>query len=173
MVRHGLKHIFQKPTPDIDSSDHTQQLRSKTIYAGTVNLAQTLVKGNNNKYKTYNGPYEVNNKDGNSNLIASHRTIIRKISQMGKCTRETITNLILQLTFMIVAVIILSWCTTSVLPDSRVRHLMMQMADTLASPDLRAQAVRIINTFSSIRTIAITATRVYWTRHILVSLIRV
>ena len=72
MVRHGLKHIFQKPTPDIDSSDHTQQLRSKTIYAGTVNLAQTLVKGNNNKYKTYNGPYEVNNKDGNSNLIASH-----------------------------------------------------------------------------------------------------
>jgi hypothetical protein len=71
MVRHGLKHIFQKPTPDIDSSDRTQQLRSKTIYTGTVNLAQTLVKGNNNKYKTYNGPYEVNHKDGNSNLIAS------------------------------------------------------------------------------------------------------
>jgi hypothetical protein len=71
MVRHGLKHIFQKPTPDIDSSDRTQQLRSKTIYAGTVNLAQTLVKGNNNKYKTYNGPYEVVTDAGNSNLIAS------------------------------------------------------------------------------------------------------
>jgi hypothetical protein len=43
MVRHGLKHIFQKPTPDIDASDRTQQLRAKTIYAGTVNLAKTLV----------------------------------------------------------------------------------------------------------------------------------
>jgi hypothetical protein len=71
MVRHGLKHIFQKPTPDIDSSDRTQQLRSKTIYAGTVNLAQTLVKGNNSLYKTYNGPYEVVTDAGNSNLIAS------------------------------------------------------------------------------------------------------
>lgn len=71
MVRHGLKHIFQKPTPDIDSSDRTQQLRAKTIYAGTVNLAQTLVNGNNNRYKTYNGPYEVSNQSGNSNVIAS------------------------------------------------------------------------------------------------------
>ena len=68
MVRHGLKHIFQKPTPDIDSSDRTQQLRSKTIYAGTVNLAQTLAQGSNQKYKTYNGPYEV----AAHNLIASH-----------------------------------------------------------------------------------------------------
>jgi hypothetical protein len=71
MVRHGLKHIFQKPTPDIDSSDRTQQLRSKTVYAGTVNLAQTLAKGNNSLYKTYTGPYEVSNQTGNSNLIAS------------------------------------------------------------------------------------------------------
>lgn len=71
MVRHALKHIFQKPTPDIDSSDRTQQLRDKTIYAGTVNLAQTLVNGNNNRYKTYNGPYEVSNQSGNSNVIAS------------------------------------------------------------------------------------------------------
>lgn len=71
MVRHGLKHIFQKPTPDIDSSDRTQQLRAKTVYAGTVNLAQTLVNGNNNRYKTYNGPYEVSNQSGNSNIIAS------------------------------------------------------------------------------------------------------
>ena len=70
MVRHGLKHIFQKPTPDIDSSDRTQQLRSKTIYAGTVDLAHNLVKGNG-RYKTYNGPYEVVNQAGNSNLIAS------------------------------------------------------------------------------------------------------
>jgi hypothetical protein len=68
MVRHGLKHIFQKPTPDIDSSDRTQQLRSKTIYAGTVNLAQTLAQGSNQRYKTYNGPYEVTSH----NLIASH-----------------------------------------------------------------------------------------------------
>ena len=71
MVRHGLKHIFQKPTPDIDSSDRTQQLRSKTIYAGTVNLAQHIVKGNNSLYKTYNGPYEIVTQAGNSNLIAS------------------------------------------------------------------------------------------------------
>jgi hypothetical protein len=71
MVRHGLKHIFQKPTPDIDSSDRTQQLRSKTVYAGTVNLAQTLAKGNNSLYKTYNGPYEIVTQSGNSNLIAS------------------------------------------------------------------------------------------------------
>ena len=71
MVRHGLKHIFQKPTPDIDSSDRTQQLRSKTIYAGTVNLAQHLVKGNNSLYKTYTGPYEVVTQAGNSNLVAS------------------------------------------------------------------------------------------------------
>jgi hypothetical protein len=70
MVRHGLKHIFQKPTPDIDSSDRTQQLRSKTIYAGTVDLAHNLVKGNT-RYKTYNGPYEIVNQAGNSNLIAS------------------------------------------------------------------------------------------------------
>ena len=68
MVRHGLKHIFQKPTPDIDSSDRTQQLRSKTVYAGTVNLAQTLAQGSNQRYKTYNGPYEV----ASHNLIASH-----------------------------------------------------------------------------------------------------
>ena len=71
MVRHALKHIFQKPTPDIDSSDRTQQLRAKTIYAGTVDLAQTLAKGNNSLYKTYTGPYEVVKQAGNSNLIAS------------------------------------------------------------------------------------------------------
>jgi hypothetical protein len=71
MVRHGIKHIFQKPTPDIDSSDRTQQLRSKTIYSGTVNLAQHLVKGNNGLYKTYNGPYEIASQAGNSKLIAS------------------------------------------------------------------------------------------------------
>lgn len=70
MVRHALKHIFQKPTPDIDSSDRTQQLRSKTVYAATVDLAQTL-KENNSRYKTYTGPYEVVNQAGNSNLIAS------------------------------------------------------------------------------------------------------
>jgi len=71
MVRHALKSIFQKPTPDIDSSDRTQQLRSKTIYAGTVNLAQTLANGNNRVYQTYNGPYKVENQVGISRLTAS------------------------------------------------------------------------------------------------------
>jgi hypothetical protein len=71
MVRHALKHIFQKPTPDIDSSDRTQQLRSKTVYAATVDLAQHLVKGNNSLYKTYTGPYEIVTQAGNSKLIAS------------------------------------------------------------------------------------------------------
>ena len=72
MVRYGLKHIFQKPTPDIDSSDRTQQLRSKTVYAATVDLAQTLAKGNNTRYKTYTGPYSVSTQVANSTLIASH-----------------------------------------------------------------------------------------------------
>ena len=72
MVRYGLKHIFQKPTPDIDSSDRTQQLRSKTIYAGTVDLARHLVKGNTSLYNTYTGPYEIVTQAGNSNLVASH-----------------------------------------------------------------------------------------------------
>ena len=71
MVRYGLKHIFQKPTPDIDSSDRTQQLRSKTVYCGTVNLAQTLANGNNRVYKTYNGPYTVENQVGIYRLTAS------------------------------------------------------------------------------------------------------
>jgi len=71
MVRHALKCIFQKPTQKIDSSDRTQQLRSKTIYAGTVNLAQTLANGNNHVYKTYNGPYKVENQAGIYRLTAS------------------------------------------------------------------------------------------------------
>jgi len=71
MVRHALKCIFQKPNQKIDSSDRTQQLRSKTIYAGTVNLAQTLANGNNHVYKTYNGPYKVENQAGISRLTAS------------------------------------------------------------------------------------------------------
>lgn len=71
MVLHGLKHIFQKPCPDLSSSERTQQLRSKTVYSGTVNLAKTIAGGNNNRYKTYNGPYEVVNKAGNSTLVAS------------------------------------------------------------------------------------------------------
>jgi hypothetical protein len=72
MVRHGLKHIFQKPTPDIDSSDRTQQIRSKTVYASTVNLAKTLSERNNSRYKTYNGPYTVSQQAVNSKLVASH-----------------------------------------------------------------------------------------------------
>jgi hypothetical protein len=71
MVRHALKCVFQKPTQKIDSSDRTQQLRSKTIYAGTVNLAQTLANGNNHVYNTYNGPYKVENQAGISRLTAS------------------------------------------------------------------------------------------------------
>jgi hypothetical protein len=71
MVRHALKYIFQKPTPNIDSSDRTQQLRSKTVYAATVNLAQHLVEGNSNLNKTYTGPYEIVTQAGNSKMIAS------------------------------------------------------------------------------------------------------
>lgn len=71
MVLHGLKHIFQKPCPDLSSSERTQQLRSKTVYSGTVNLAKTIAGGNNNRYKTYNGPYEVAHEAGNSTLVAS------------------------------------------------------------------------------------------------------
>ena len=71
MVLHGLKHIFQKPCPDLSSSERTQQLRSKTVYSGTVNLANTISGGGNNRYKTYNGPYEVVNENGNSTLVAS------------------------------------------------------------------------------------------------------
>lgn len=71
MVRHGLKHIFQKPCPDLSSSERTQQLRSKTVYSGTVDLAKTVSGGGNNRYKTYNGPYEVANENGNYTLVAS------------------------------------------------------------------------------------------------------
>lgn len=72
MVRNGFKHIFQRAAPDIDSSERTQQLRSKTVYSGTVDLANTLSKNNNNRYKTYNGPYEIANQEGISNVVASH-----------------------------------------------------------------------------------------------------
>ena len=71
MVRHGLKHIFQKPCPDLSSSERTQQLRSKTVYSGTVDLAKTISGGGNNRYKTYNGPYEVVDENGNYTLVAS------------------------------------------------------------------------------------------------------
>jgi len=66
-----FKHIFQKSTPHIDSSDRTQQLHSKTVYAGTVNLADNLAKGIN-RNKTYNGPYEISTKTTNNyELVAS------------------------------------------------------------------------------------------------------
>ena len=71
MVLHGLKHIFQKPTPDLSSSERTNQLRSKTIYSGTVNLSTELVKPGSSRYKTYNGPFEVVNENGNGSLVAS------------------------------------------------------------------------------------------------------
>jgi len=73
MVLHGLKRIFQKPTPDLSSSDRTNQLRSKTVYAGTVELSTTLDKPGNNRYKTYNGPFEIAKKNiyTDSTLIAS------------------------------------------------------------------------------------------------------
>uniref|UniRef100_A0A6C0I2F0 Uncharacterized protein n=1 Tax=viral metagenome TaxID=1070528 RepID=A0A6C0I2F0_9ZZZZ len=71
MVLHGLKRIFQKSTPDLSSSDRTDQLRSKTIYSGTVNLSTALATPGSNRYKTYNGPFEVVNKNGNSSLVAS------------------------------------------------------------------------------------------------------
>jgi hypothetical protein len=72
MVLHGLKRIFQKPTPDLSSSDRTNQLRSKTVYAGTVELSKTLEK-NNNRYQTYNGPFEIAKKNvyTDATLVAS------------------------------------------------------------------------------------------------------
>ena len=59
MVLHGLKRIFQKPTPDLSSSERTNQLRSKIIYSGTVNLSTALTTPGSNRYKTYNGPFEI------------------------------------------------------------------------------------------------------------------
>jgi hypothetical protein len=73
MVLHGLKRIFQKPTPDLSSSDRTNQLRSKTVYSGTVELSKTLDKPDNNRYKTYNGPFEIAKKNlyTDATLVAS------------------------------------------------------------------------------------------------------
>ena len=73
MVNHGLKRVFQKSTPNLSSSDRTNQLRSKTIYSGTVELSKTLEISGNNRYKTYNGPFEIAKKNvyGDSTLIAS------------------------------------------------------------------------------------------------------
>ena len=71
MVLHGLKRIFQKPTPDLSSSERTNQLRSKTIYAGTVELSTALNIPGSTRYKTYNGPFEIVNDNGSGSLIAS------------------------------------------------------------------------------------------------------
>jgi len=73
MVLHGLNRIFQKPTPNLSSSDRTNQLRSKTVYAGTVELSINLNKPDNDRYKTYNGPYEIAKKNvyGDATLVAS------------------------------------------------------------------------------------------------------
>lgn len=71
MVVNSFKPLFRRPCPELTSSERTQQLRSKTVYSGTVNLAKTIAAGNNNRIKTYNGPYEVVNEGGNSTMIAS------------------------------------------------------------------------------------------------------
>ena len=71
MVLHGLKRIFQKPTPDLSSSERTNQLRSKIIYSGTVNLSSALTTPGSNRYKTYNGPFEIVNDNGSGSLVAS------------------------------------------------------------------------------------------------------
>ena len=71
MVLHGLKRIFQKPTPDLSSSERTNQLRSKTVYSGTVNLSTALATSGSSRYKTYNGPFELVNENGNGSLVAS------------------------------------------------------------------------------------------------------
>ena len=62
MVSHGLKHVFKKPTPNLSSSERTSQLRSKTVYAGTVELSNSLATPGSNRYKTYNGPFEIAKK---------------------------------------------------------------------------------------------------------------
>jgi hypothetical protein len=69
----GFKRIFQKPTPNLSSSERTNQLRSKTIYAGTVELSTTLDTPGNNRYKTYNGPFEIAKKNlyDDSTLVSS------------------------------------------------------------------------------------------------------
>ena len=71
MVLHGLKRIFLKPTPDLSSSERTNQLRSKTVYSGTVNLSTALATSGSSRYKTYNGPFELVNENGNGSLVAS------------------------------------------------------------------------------------------------------
>ena len=71
MTRDDFKTLFQRPGPNISSGDRTQQLRSKTVYAGTVNLAKTISTKKNTLYKTYTGPYEVVHKNGVSTLVAS------------------------------------------------------------------------------------------------------
>ena len=73
MVLHGLKRIFQKPSPDLSSSERTTQLRSKTIYSGTVNLSTSLATPGSNRYKTYNGPFEIAKKTlyTDATLVAS------------------------------------------------------------------------------------------------------
>jgi hypothetical protein len=71
MVLHGLKRIFQKPTPNLSSSERTNQLRSKTIYSGTVDLSTALATPGSNRYKTYNGPFEIVDDNGKGSLIAS------------------------------------------------------------------------------------------------------
>ena len=73
MVLHGLNRIFQKPTINLSSGDRTNQLRSKTVYAGTVDLSTTLNQPGNDRYKTYNGPYEIAKKNlyGDATLVAS------------------------------------------------------------------------------------------------------
>ena len=71
MVLHGLKRIFQKPTPNLSSSERTNQLRSKTIYSGTVDLSTSLATPGSTRYKTYNGPFEIVDDNGKGSLIAS------------------------------------------------------------------------------------------------------
>lgn len=62
MVSHGIKHVFKKATPNLSSSERTSQLRSKTVYAGTVELSNSLATPGSNRYKTYNGPFEIAKK---------------------------------------------------------------------------------------------------------------
>ena len=67
------KRTFTTPNNDLSSSDYTRNLRSKTKYSTSANLAKTMVenggslpKTDNNLIKTYKGPYTFSSTDLNN-----------------------------------------------------------------------------------------------------------
>ena len=67
------KRTFTTPNKELCSSDYTQNLRSKTKYSTSANLAKTMVDNggslpmtDNNVIKTYKGPYTFSSTDLNN-----------------------------------------------------------------------------------------------------------